>query len=102
MDDLISREAAIRAALRWYVNPDGGVFNAIKANIRSNLEQVPVVDAVPVVHARWIYESEGMGDYSHCSECGCRVDGGRISDLSVRYKFCPNCGAKMNERRDSE
>ena len=67
------------------------------------VKHMPAVDAVPVVHGRWIYENEGMGDYSHCSECGCRVPGGRISDLSARYKFCPNCGAKMHgERRDGE
>ena len=94
MDDLISRAAAIRAL----ASSNGDYLDALE-----RLEKIPAVDVTPVVHGRWIYENEGMGDYSHCSECGFRVQGGRISDLSARYKFCPNCGALMyGERRDSE
>lgn len=92
MDDLISRAYVLAEYDRQHKGPPGGA--------RKIMEEAPAVDAVPVVHARWIYESEGIGDYSHCSECGCRVGGGRISDLSVMYKYCPNCGAKMDGESD--
>ena len=105
MDDLISRAAAIEIAEKYGCNNGSalGHHSGVADCIASEIAMLPAVDAAPVVHERWIYENEGMGDYSHCSECGCRVPGGRISDLSARYKLCPNCGAKMHgERRNSE
>lgn len=41
--------------------------------------------------ARWVAETERTGNYSHCSECGCRCRG-----YLPNYKYCPNCGAKMD------
>ena len=104
MADLISRAAAIRTALCWYVNPDGGVFNAIKANIRSNLEQVPAVDAAPVVHARWKALKDGSLECTNCLRI-CPHDVNCYGVIIHNYKgyYCPWCGAKMDgERRDSE
>lgn len=49
---LIERETAIEAALDWNVKPGGEVFNAIKAAIRSRLEQVAAIDAVMVVRCK--------------------------------------------------
>ena len=49
---LIERETAIEAALDWNVKPGGEVFNAIKAAIRSKLEQVAAIDAVSVVRCK--------------------------------------------------
>ena len=108
MDDLISRAAAIdylMTNMGWRDEDGYEVDDADekRAIITDLVNGIPAVDAAPVRHGRWIYENDGTGDYSHCSECGCRVHGGRISDLSARYKFCPNCGAKMDgERRDRE
>lgn len=97
MADLISRAALLHSLNEQAPKPTTDDLYTVNMCIIN----APAVDAVPVVHARWIYESEGIGDYSHCSECGCRVGGGRISDLSVMYKYCPNCGAKMDgERRE--
>ena len=45
-----------------------------------------------VKHGRWIAERDRMGNYSHCSECGCRCQG-----YAPNYKYCPNCGAKMDK-----
>lgn len=41
---------------------------------------------------KWIAEVERTGTYSHCSECGCRCRG-----YVPNYKYCPNCGARMEE-----
>ena len=43
---------------------------------------LPSVEAVPVVHGRWIDEC--------CSECGQYVYRGDSRN------YCPNCGAKMD------
>ena len=56
------------------------------------LNTLPTVDAVEVVHGRWIEAEDGDG--AVCSVCGedfCNVY------LEVeRFLYCPNCGAKMD------
>lgn len=57
----------------------------------------PTVDAVAVVHAKWVerlWRSEDDPEYdrfsTHCSRCNQqRVDGIHLAN------YCPNCGAKM-------
>ena len=66
-----------------------------------NIDCAPTIDAVPVVHGRWIptyhkyYNRDGecmIADEWHCSECGIR--------LRQRWNFCPKCGAKMDGKAD--
>lgn len=50
----------------------------------------PTVDAVEVVHGRWI-PGEFEGEYI-CSRCGmeyCEAD-----PMERPYKYCPECGSK--------
>jgi DNA-directed RNA polymerase subunit RPC12/RpoP len=62
----------------------------------------PNVDAVPVVHGRWIEIEDSWGDcHYQCAECGeeWNLDAGTPAENNMNY--CPNCGAKMDgERRD--
>lgn len=46
------------------------------------------VDAVEVVHGRWIDAREYCGDYM-CSNCDALY-------RTNKFKYCPNCGAKMD------
>lgn len=54
----------------------------------------PTIDAEPVRHGGWVSQtliSTSNGTYMmhKCSECG---------DMTInRYKYCPNCGARMDE-----
>lgn len=51
----------------------------------------PTVDAVEVVHGRWIWTITGEEDYEQyyrCSECNDHV--------YSKYNYCSNCGAKMD------
>ena len=48
----------------------------------------PTVDAVEVVHGRWIINSDGY--YPYCSECKEEPKHGEMTH------YCPNCGAKMD------
>jgi len=56
---------------------------------------IPAADVQPVRHGRWMSGKEPVGPVSifvpHCSVCGAIVP----VDIS-RYKYCPNCGAKMD------
>lgn len=53
------------------------------------LEDCKTVDAVPVVHGHWITNEDGD---SCCSVCGDQLSG----ELNP-FKYCPFCGAKMDE-----
>ena len=57
------------------------------------IERQPKVDAVEVVHGRWMEASHPM--QKQCSVCKAF-----IVNLSTKkeheYSYCPNCGAKMD------
>lgn len=65
------------------------------------LREQPTVDAVEVVHGRWLYDS-GSGKY-FCSACdeyalSFKKDtlyGGDLYEVCLT-DYCPNCGAKMD------
>ena len=51
------------------------------------IKNAPTVDAVEVVHARW-ERSIFAEDFHRCSVCS--------SVWNRTFKYCPNCGAKMD------
>ena len=55
---------------------------------RNTIVDVPTIDAVEMVHGRWIICSDGY--YPHCSVCNEEPKHGEMTS------FCPNCGAKMD------
>lgn len=65
------------------------------------MENFPAVDAVPVVHGRWLYDS-GSGKH-FCSSCNedalsFKKDtlwGGDLYEVCLT-DYCPHCGAKMD------
>lgn len=66
-----------------------GISGVIKAE--------PTVDAEPVRHGSWIkYYETDEGRSLRCSKCLMVfwVGGGREGN------YCPNCGAKMDERKE--
>ena len=66
-----------------------------QAAVRSFLVKQPKVDAVEVVHGRWIQDGEldedGNGQY-HCSVCWA----GEKHNPIVDVPYCWKCGAKMD------
>lgn len=62
--------------------------------IRQNIMDIPSADVAPVVHGRWLKQD----NYNCCSVCKQSV-----ARYCVRwYKYCPNCGAKMDEGETNE
>ena len=66
-------------------------------DIISSIENAPTVDAVEVVHGRWIPNFEydfDRGEHRltgyHCDKCG-------IWTLK-KSNYCPNCGARMDDK----
>ena len=60
------------------------------------LEKAPTVDAVPVVHGRWQYNTDFY--VWCCSECGENPHKGTgvVTTAEKLPAYCPNCGAKMD------
>ena len=86
MSDLISRSALIAEYDRVHVGPPGGA--------RKLMEDAPAVDAVPVVHGRWI--KIGADEFV-CSACGGYVE---YESRKCGYEYCHHCGAKMDGGKD--
>lgn len=86
------------------------IFNCV-----AEVVNAPTIDAVPVVHGRWITEDADTGElgaYSaflavKCSECDCDYSaesgqyGWYLGD-PFPYHYCPNCGAKMDLEVDGD
>ena len=93
MNEYISREAVLKAFKLKLKNPkkdyQRGMQDAIDCLIPEALADIPSADVQPVVHAEWICHEPEIGLYYSCSKCGHNA-------LQGMYKFCPNCGAKMD------
>ena len=93
MDDLISRDdyrEILDEQLRHYDDGTNPFHMQILKLQREILDDMPAVDAVPVVHGRW----EVCGDcgITRCSVCKWNFES------HIDYKYCPHCGAKMDGR----
>lgn len=70
-----------------------------------NLMQYAVIEEVaPVVHAHWVNHKNNYvsidfrGDVSESAFCSnCREWLTASDEYATRGKYCPNCGAKMDE-----
>lgn len=63
------------------------------------IDNAPTIDAVPVRHGKWIYGNDFHWYMASCSACGYQ----RRTDIKAtgwnQWKYCPNCGAKMDAER---
>lgn len=108
MDEYIDREAFKKSIEERYCKPckaEGKDHNGCKCRacwVDDMLDEVdcfqPAADVAPVIHARW----EKRGSSWYCTHCGIgyRITCGNIP--ASRHKYCPNCGAKMDERADTQ
>ena len=64
------------------------------------IESIPPADVQPVMHGKWIDgEIDGIvGGFEYrfqdCSNCG------YSHSFPLHYKYCPNCGARMDGGHD--
>lgn len=78
------------ALRREYMCKSAGKDKLRIGTVINTLETMPIlhpVDAVEVVHARWVFDEH---KFAHCSQCGYEQD---WPEWTTPY--CPECGAKM-------
>ena len=107
MDDLISRQAAIKylmTNMNWY-DEDG--YESDDDYKRECITEL--INGVPSAQperkkGKWIYGEDEYGiDGYHCDKCGFFVPWDythKFIDFIKDYHFCPNCGADMRGEQD--
>lgn len=108
MDDLISRASALNAIDCWHIDFNTMDGAKVQTDCWRSIKELPAVDAVPVVHGRWIeyplclgYAGAYSEDHIVCSNC--KSVWSIIDNDTERFDYCPHCGARMDgERRDGE
>ena len=98
MAEYIERGALMQFPIRrnHYDRKNGNkhFINGIES-VLEYAENLPAADVAPVMHAKWevVVGSNGK-EYMVCT--GCR----KQQDLTGVFSYCPNCGAKMDEKED--
>lgn len=115
MDEYIDREAFKKSVEEHYCKPckaEGKDHNGCWCRacwVDDMLDEVDCfrpADVAPVVHGRWLEREDPMLDvYYVCSVCKeafyIEATGYTEDDLFV-YTYCPNCGAKMDEKEGKQ
>ena len=100
MDDLISRTALLESFV-WECSGEcyGCEYEEKEKPYYCKLiKYAPAIDAAPIVHGRWIDENpnDSLDPRMRCSICGV------VECSFVRWRYCPNCGAKMDEKQKND
>lgn len=98
-DEYITKQDAIRKAkMANHDTNHGGVDWEQDERTEYYINEIPAADVAPVVRGRWVH-----GEYGpYCSNCDgyppTRKRPGHPGETEFYYtKFCPNCGADMQE-----
>lgn len=108
MAEYIEREALITKFKKMELGEHGLVERLFADGVYAVIAAFPSADVAPVVHTHW----QPYEDTVQCSACGFGtfMDGyffvhgecTHADDRSFRFSFCPNCGAKMDEREGTQ
>lgn len=84
-----------------YYHRDETFFDGI-ATVNIDLCDIPTADVVEVKHGEW----ESKGTHGDFEEKRCSICNGlllvRWYDRTMEYRYCPNCGAKMDLKEGAE
>ena len=92
-------------ALKSHYSWLGDETTLTKHDVDDIVDVQPAADVAEVVHGEWL---NFVGDYvtAECSVCGECYDPSDYNDkehfdmFKQLYKFCPNCGAKMDGEKE--
>ena len=101
MSELIKREDAIK--ITWTESQYSDPINVL-TEVRDRIKALPTIDAVPVVHGEWTNRRTWTHDGEwYCTACDKEITiymgEKRGND---RYKYCPNCGAMMDGKEQTD
>jgi hypothetical protein len=93
MAEYIKREVATDAVTEVYYNTPN--VNLSGAKFAAAINAIPAADVAPVVHGRWEYTPQ---TFNTLGQIRCPFCAWWSLDQSIDgiYKYCPNCGGKMD------
>ena len=100
MSDLISKNAVIDIIENEIRSTRDYLQHDTQINIQFAVEELPVIEAAPVVHGEWIGDA--------CSECDMNWNDGMVNNADdwgyydPMPNFCTNCGARMDGKKVKE
>lgn len=100
MSDYIDRNELIKHIkdLPTWWGDGSGVYAFYPVEVMLSIESAPAVDVQEIKHGEWkSFNSEDTlyGSYYY-SACGHGQDIGMVIPLTTEFKYCSNCGAKMD------
>ena len=106
MTDYIKRTDAVKIAEKYGL-ANGSVLGrhtGLADCIARDISELPAADVAAVVHGEWLRSDDDWNSLttiqcSLCSEGWCFETYDDVSLLN--YKYCPNCGAKMDGGNDN-
>lgn len=79
------------------------------ADLCDTFGDIPAADVAPVVHGRWLnfYNDFTVAECDQCASqfevtFDCEANGALWNGFKQFYKYCPNCGAKMDKEETDE
>lgn len=105
MAKYIDREAAI-SLIKQYGHDaiDGGRYSLDTVDdcieLANRIKTLTAADVAPVVYGRWIKDNDSFQTDDYCCyfDYNCSNCGEVVNDRYKLPKYCPECGAKMNEK----
>lgn len=99
MKEYIEREVALEILKR---NPIGTwrgapVYSEEIKSAMAEIGDLPAADVAEVVHAKWNILNECLNEGVYCSRCKKKVYKIEYANQKLNSKYCPNCGAKMDD-----
>ena len=96
MAEYIERETAIDVIMS---EPTDAHYPSWYAD---KIESISVADVAPVRYGRWVDKPNPQWkayDIRYCSVCGWSIHKTKLRNSDLSWRFCPNCGAKMDGER---
>lgn len=90
MSKYIDMEALVAEFKRLELGENSFIERVFADGVYAIIEQFPAADVAQVVHGRW--EEYLIPNILCCSNCDWGID------PLCKSPYCPNCGAKMNEK----
>ena len=98
MSDYISRDELLEL---YAPDPDCDKCSVPFPVVRQNILDMPAADVASVRHGYWEFpifadNDDELDPRVKCSECG------SVEAAFARWKYCPNCGARMDKEAAHE
>lgn len=94
LNELIRCEDAIKEICKRTCTPGVLCPDAYCKEVKEWITDDMVVDAVPVVHRRWIRVVDNNGQHQVCEFCG-------EWKYHINQKFCGECGARLDGKDEA-